>query len=95
MRIEQKSYKGFKGALDGSEGIKMRYYSATLAVKSPNSSEPQMVTKFFKTFEDLLEVVEEVITRETDTILTVTSHVVSPEQYDKFWTVVLQDGQRS
>ena len=94
MRIEQPR-KSFKGALDGSEGIKMRYYSATLAVKSPNSSEPPMVTKFFKTLDELLEVVEEVMTREKDTILTVTSHVVSPEQYEKFWTVVLQDGQRN
>jgi hypothetical protein len=78
-----------KGALDGSMGVLMRYYTGTLAAVDPSSDMPKMVTKKFRTLEELIDAAEEVLTRNQDTMITLTSHQVSPETYEK----VFSDGQ--
>ena len=72
-----------KGALDGSVGVLMRYYTGTLAAVDPTSSKPKMVTKTFRTLDDLFDAAEEVLTRNQNTMITLTSHQVLPKEYEK------------
>lgn len=45
-----------------------------------------MIIKKFKTLDDLLDAAEEVLTRNQDTVITLTSHQVSPETYEKVFS---------
>jgi hypothetical protein len=74
--------------MDGSIGVQMRYYSISMPVAENQSR----VVKYFRTLEDVQEVVEEVLTRNQAVNIILTSYIVSPEEYEKFWTVRLLDG---
>ena len=71
--------------MDGSIGVQMRYYSVNI----PTPDGEHRFDKFFRTLEDVQEAVEEVLTRDHAASVTLTSYIVSPEEYEEFWTVKL------
>jgi hypothetical protein len=72
--------------MDGSIGVQMRYYSISIPATEGH------VVKYFRTLEDVQEVVEDVLTQNEIVNIILTSYIVSPEEYEKFWTVRLLDG---
>jgi hypothetical protein len=69
-------HKVSKGAMDGSVGVRMRYYSARVFFEGAE-------VQAYRTLDEVVALVEEVLTREQGTMISVGSYVVSPEEYEK------------
>lgn len=75
-----------KGALDGSKGFQYRYYTVTVAVVMEGSDKPEFLTNFYKTLDSAFEAAEEILTRQSDNVVTLTSHAVSQEELEKIFS---------